>query len=318
MEQFFQDYILEIAHAQSIIKTERIQSLWSGYGEILRLTLEGSSIDTVVVKWMNGTSNSSHPRGWNSDIGHQRKIRSYQIENEWYQHFAQRSNARLPHCYGYTEKDGKSLLILEDLDAAGFPLRLSEISLLQLKNCIDWFAQFHADFMGVAPNGLWKTGTYWHLATRPEELEAMIDLSLKNSAHSIDKKLSNVSFQTLVHGDAKLANFCFGVEGEVAGLDFQYVGGGCGMKDLAYFMGSCLNEDLCEEYEELILDHYFEKLQDAMGKDIAAIETEWRPLYRVAWADFHRFLKGWSPDHWKINSYSERITKEVVLNLAGS
>ena len=31
-----------------------------------------------------------------------------------------------------------------------------------------------------------------------------------------------------------------------------------------------------------------------------------------AWADFHRFLKGWSPSHWKINDYSERITRGVI------
>ena len=40
-----------------------------------------------------------------------------------------------------------------------------------------------------------------------------------------------------------------------------------------------------------------------------------RSVYRVAWADFHRFLKGWSPGHWKINSYSERVTKEVISQL---
>jgi hypothetical protein len=45
------------------------------------------------------------------------------------------------------------------------------------------------------------------------------------------------------------------------------------------------------------------------------LEVEWRSMYRVAWADFHRFLKGWNPDHWKINSYSERVTSEVIKKL---
>ena len=35
-------------------------------------------------------------------------------------------------------------------------------------------------------------------------------------------------------------------------------------------------------------------------------------MYYVAWADFHRFLKGWSPGHWKINSYSEQVVKKVI------
>ena len=60
---------------------------------------------------------------------------------------------------------------------------------------------------------------------------------------------------------------------------------------------------------------YFEFLQNEMKERNDALETEWRSLYQVAWADFHRFLKGWSPGHWKINSYSERITAEVIKNL---
>ena len=32
-------------------------------------------------------------------------------------------------------------------------------------------------------------------------------------------------------------------------------------------------------------------------------------------SDFHRFLKGWSPGHWKLNAYSERLTSEVVKSL---
>jgi len=38
-------------------------------------------------------------------------------------------------------------------------------------------------------------------------------------------------------------------------------------------------------------------------------------LYRVAWADFHRFLKGWSPGHWKLTGYSERVVREVLQQL---
>ena len=87
------------------------------------------------------------------------------------------------------------------------------------------------------------------------------------------------------------------------------------MKDVAYFIGSCLNERECERLETKILDTYFEHLQSEMNERNVDLETEWRSLYRVAWADFHRFLKGWSPGHWKINSYSERITQEVINTL---
>ena len=169
--------------------------------------------------------------------------------------------------------------------------------------------------MGKRPVGLWEVGTYWHLETRPQELEVLDDQRLKGVAPIIDEKLSNCAYKTFVHGDAKLANFCFAKDGQVAGVDFQYVGGGCGMKDVAYFVGSCLDERESERLENQILDTYFQHLQAALPVRNEALESEWRSLYRVAWADFHRFLKGWSPGHWKINSYSERITTEVINSL---
>ena len=178
-----------------------------------------------------------------------------------------------------------------------------------------WLAKFHASYLGKSPDGLWEVGTYWHLETRPQELAVLEDQQLKEAAPMIDEKLNNCEYKTFVHGDAKLANFCFAKDGQVAGVDFQYVGGGCGMKDVAYFIGSCLDETACEQLEAQILDTYFKCLQSELKKRNEALETEWRSLYRVAWADFHRFLKGWSPGHWKLTSYSERVTAEVINNL---
>ena len=117
-----------------------------------------------------------------------------------------------------------------------------------------WLAHFHATFMGETPDGLWEVGSYWHLDTRPDELEALDDVHLKQAAGEIDALLRAARFQTFVHGDAKLANFCFSEDGtQVAAVDFQYVGGGCGMKDVAYFIGSCLYEEDCERHEAALL-----------------------------------------------------------------
>ena len=171
---------------------------------------------------------------------------------------------------------------------------------------------------------MWPVGTYWHLATRPDELDALPDGPLKAAAGEIDRRLTASPFQTLVHGDAKLANFCFSRDGRrAAAVDFQYVGGGCGMKDLAYFVSSCFHEADCEQLAPGILDRYFELLRAALlargsTVDIDALEADWRALYPVAWTDFTRFLQGWSPGHWKLHAYSERLTAEVVARLEGS
>lgn len=315
MNEYFKSIILQKTGASSLSEKEVIQELWSGYGKIVRIGLEDTPFKSVIVKHVQLPKQANHPRGWNTDIGHQRKVKSYQVETNWYNTYSKKSAARLPHCLAIERHNDEVLMVLEDLDEAGYPLRKGAVGWAEIEACLAWLAQFHASYLGMDTEGLWEVGTYWHLETRPQELTALDDLRLKEAAPEIDRKLNTCRFKTFVHGDAKLANFCFAKDGQVAGVDFQYVGGGCGMKDVAYFIGSCLNERECERLEEQILDTYFTNLQRELQERNDALETEWRSLYRVAWADFHRFLKGWSPGHWKINSYSERVTTAVINNL---
>ena len=218
-------------------------------------------------------------------------------------------------------KGSEQLILLEDLDAAGFSLRKSDLALHEVELCLQWLAHFHATFLNEPTEGLWEIGTYWHLETRPDEWDVMEDGALKQAAGKIDSMLNACTFQTLVHGDAKVANFCFSKDNsQVAAVDFQYVGGGCGMKDVAYLLGSCLDESLCERWEEQLLTFYFATFHQALrtlGKsvDFDALEAEWRALFPVAWTDFYRFLLGWMPNHWKVNDYSERLASEVLKKL---
>lgn len=320
----FESVIRNATGASTIRVDSVIQELWSGYGQILRVSLSGEgTLPTAVVKHVRIATDRQHPRGWNSNLSHQRKVFSYQVETEWYRSWSDRCDprCRIPGFLAFARDGENVLLVLEDLDAAGFPNRLTHLEWHQIERCLEWLAEFHATFLGAEPTGLWETGSYWHLETRPEELEALDDGDLKSAAAAIDEKLSAARFQTLVHGDAKLANFCFSEEGDrVAMLDFQYVGAGCGMKDVAYFIGSCLDEAACEAKEHALLASYFASLEAALkrrrpGVNPAPVIAEWRELFPVAWTDFHRFLKGWCPGHWKLNSYSERIARQVLARL---
>lgn len=315
MNEYFKSAILETTGATELSSMETIQHLWSDYGRIIRVVLKNASVKSVVVKHVQLSDGRDHPRGWSSDYGHQRKVKSYEVETAWYRLYSKSSRSRLPDCLGIYTTENEVLIILEDLNEAGYNLRKQSLSWDDLSACLEWLARFHASYLGQYPEGLWEQGTYWHLATRPQELEVLSDQTLKETAPLIDAKLRNCEFKTFVHGDAKLANFCFGESGQVAGLDFQYVGGGCGMKDVAYFVGSCLSDAECERLESDILDNYFQQFHQEFDVPITALEAEWRSLYHVAWADFHRFLKGWSPGHWKLNSYSERVTQKVINNL---
>ncbi len=323
MNDTFLETARRACNADEIFHLEDIQSLWSGYGKIVRYALKGGDCASVIIKHVKLPERARHPRGWNTDRSHQRKIASYHVESAWYRDWNGRCDAhcRTARCLALEERDDEFLMVLEDLDAAGFARRRDTVSLAEMRTCLHWLAHFHARFMGESPAGLWAVGTYWHLDTRPDELAALEDRALKAVAGKIDHALRAARYQTFVHGDAKLANFCFSDNGErVAAVDFQYVGGGCGVKDVAYFISSCLDEEACERHETELLDCYFAQLQAALASRAAAIDAsavvqEWRALYPLAWSDFYRFLKGWSPGHWKIHGYSERLAREVVAGL---
>lgn len=323
LEADLETAVLAAAGATSIMGTEAVQALWGGYGQIVRCHLNGGPQPSVIVKHVRWPDQRDHPYGWTSDLSHERKLESYRVETAWYDRYAATTTeaCRVPRCLALETRADEVIMVMEDLDAFGFAGRRDRVNDAELDACLSWLANFHAIFMGKSPDGLWPTGTYWHLATRPDEFDALEDGPLKSAASTIDRQLADSPFQTFVHGDAKLANFCFSDDGRrAAAVDFQYIGGGCGMKDVAYFISSCLDEDESERLAADLLDRYFALLAEALGRsgkalDVDALEADWRALYPVAWTDFYRFLQGWSPGHWKLHRYSERLAREVLEQL---
>lgn len=329
----FHTHLLRLSGVASFEVGEPVQSLWSGQGQILRYELSGAEHRSVIVKHSAPDRSATHPRGWQTDISYRRKLRSYEVEENWYTQWNVRcgTSVRTPDCFTTYSTGHERWLVLEDLDSS-FPIRRQRLDVAEAEVCLTWLARFHALFLGEDPRGLWSIGTYWHLATRPEEWEKMSHARLKAKAKRIDSLLNQCTYKTIVHGDAKLANFCFSEDGqEVAALDFQYVGGGCGMKDVAYFFGSSLSMEDHVAHEAKLLDHYFGQLRSAIQSsaeslidaaaatrpkvDADAVESEWRSMYPLASADFSRFLLGWMPDHHKVNEYSLSVVEEVLEGL---
>ncbi|MCM8536120.1 MAG: ecdysteroid 22-kinase family protein [Lentisphaeraceae bacterium] len=324
MKSFFEQTILTSTNSKSIGEQELIQSLWSGYGEILKIQLENGQKPSVIVKYIDLPDSVVHPRGWNTQKSHERKVKSYDVEMNFYSKYSQLcdDSCRVAENFASASESNSHIIVLEDLDAAGFPIRKSHLNPQGVKACLSWLANFHATFLEKEPEGLWDIGTYWHLDTRPDELQEMHEGPLKTHAKKFDQKLNSCKYKTFVHGDAKVANFCFSKSGtSVSAVDFQYVGGGCGMKDIAYFLGSCLDEHQCQQGEEEFLNYYFQELKAAVQKrqlkiDFHELETEWRGLYSWAWTDFYRFLLGWMPTHYKIHSYTKQLSDQVLSELS--
>jgi len=312
--------LTRVTAARSVVLEERVQALWGGYGEIRRVRLQGDTEALVIAKYVVPPSTAGDPAEARS---HLRKLRSYRVESAFYQRYAARCDisCRVPAALHARSEGDQTLLVLEDLDAAGFSKRRSRVSADDVAACLRWLAAFHATFLGDATDSLWKVGTYWHLATRPDELQALRDLDLRRAAPVLDERLNRARFKTLVHGDAKLQNFCFAdTDAAVAAVDFQYVGGGVGVKDVAYFLTSCLSPSELARNAQSYLDDYFRELAAAITRtgvptDIHALEAEWRALYPIACADFYRFLLGWAGEGGSRDAYLERVTREVLKAL---
>lgn len=290
-----------------------VQSLWSGYGSLQRWA---SPLKSIIVKYIQLASQVENNHGWGGSFAHQRKLKSYAIEAGFYKNYANQLplNCKVPQLLGLNDRGNFKLLVLEDLKISGFqPINSAPNEKLILA-VLRWLATFHAKFVNNKSADLWLQGTYWHLTTRPEELKAMPSGSLKKKAFAFDSLLLKAKHKTLVHGDAKLANFLSTSSNEVAGVDFQYVGGGVGVVDVMYFFSSCLSDSDLEKNADGYLAMYFYFLKEQLNDDVVfdALKLEWQQLYVIAWADFSRFLEGWRPGHWKLGNYAAQKTTEAI------
>lgn len=236
-------------------------------------------------------------------------------------------------------------LLLEDLSTA-YPHPApysSSNSIVVLK----WLANFHATFWRIEPSaliapplkvpnpnegdGVWEQGGYWYLDTRSEEME-----SLKSEAEDYPYLLPFCEYAasklrsrpgalgvTLMHGDCKGANIVFtsrsnsSSEEEVrcALYDFQYVGIGLGVQDLAYFLGTSVDRRQLEREpgEEQLLRFYYDELMAALGRrGIQETEYTWEVMmehWEWALVDWMRFMAGWGC--WGNSSWVERRVKAI-------
>jgi hypothetical protein len=307
------EWIASVTGARRARRGRQLQSLWGGYGDLFRVELDGGIAPTAVVKWVRPPAHAE------ATVSDTRKRRSYDVEAAFYRDFAARCDdtCRVARLYDSRIVGGEWLFVLEDLDAAGFAARRADTDATSLAACLAWLASFHARFLGEPGAGLWPTGTYWHLATRTDELPAITDSALRRIAPVLDARLSAARYQTILHGDPKEENFCFTADGRrVAAVDFQYAGRGCAMKDVAYLLHGRRDES-ADGIAHAHLDTYFRELRAAIARgptsavvDLDAIEAEWRSLYSIARLDFCRFLAGWRPSVWQ----RDRRGQEYVRN----
>lgn len=118
MKQEHQDLVLRACGASCLRVGSTIQTLWSGYGEIVRLHVQGCDRPSVVVKHVRFPREAEH-----TERSHARKVRSYQVEAHWYQNYSTDQSCRVPCCLAARCYGDEMLMVLEDLHVAGYDQR---------------------------------------------------------------------------------------------------------------------------------------------------------------------------------------------------
>ena len=308
------------------VKSDKISTLWSGYGSIVRQTYlldpKDKTRTTVILKHVS----ASHLAGSNFDVSHERKLISYEVERFFYKNLASKvQGAPVAKLF----ESGPDSILMEDL-AVNYPKENYSYSLDSAKVVLKWLANFHATFwqdtkQAVVPppskdvskaQGVWQQGSYWYLDTRQDEFEQLND-DWKALAVKVDEKLKSdgYTFQTLLHGDAKAANIVFNSEGtECAMYDFQYIGRGYGVKDLVYFLSTGV-KNMAQNEKEL-LGYYHQELVSGLSRKengVQLAEQYTKDImmehYELALVDWLRFMKGWGM--WGDSRYVERRVDEI-------
>ncbi len=137
MNNNFQKIILKATKAKDLFEIEEIQDLWSGYGKILRYGLTGTDVKSVVVKNVRIPRQNTRSRGLDASHSHQRKLKSYKVEMAWYREYSRNCTdaCRVPECLALEWQGDEFLMVLEDLDAAGFSDRKRSVSWKEMKTC---------------------------------------------------------------------------------------------------------------------------------------------------------------------------------------
>lgn len=300
----------------------RVTTLWAGYGCVNEVIVTHTTTagEKASVRLM--LKRVSPPANKDGE-SHRRKVKSYDVEADFYRKIAPDLVARgiaVPRPIVVNTGDHLELLMTDlrvthprSFTSGGFEESSAALTLL---------AQIHAMYWEISlPGGLWPEGSYWHLQTRLGELAGIRDERVRRSARALDRRLRGLDSngevisaarRTLVHGDPKGANLLLSLPGDHSGVqgsqlsaaayDFQYTGGGLGARDVAHILTAAVDEETLDEKEDELLECYHNALVTALrlrgdpeGEAAAnkcRLETL-RDEVELTAADYHRFLHGW-------------------------
>lgn len=242
--------------------------------------------ETVVVKLASPDENS---RGTGVGMG------AYEREVVFYREIADRAGDAVADSYfgEYDPDEGWFTIVLEDIEGAEQGDQIRGCTPAEAELAMDTLARLHAPFLGDLQLGAadWMNKDYpltqaLHEALLPgfferygDRVEAEHRAVAERFVKSHDAWLADERPPLgLVHGDYRLDNLLF-ADGAVTVVDFQTVGFGPPLRDVAYFLGTGLATEDRREHEERLVRRYLDGLE---ANGVTAIDWE------KCWEEYRR------------------------------
>lgn len=293
----------------SNIQQRVLGHLWAGYGQIVAVQATNGSNQScsLIIKQCIPPQTCS-----NLSEDHLRKLESYRVESCFYTHISSRMRGcgvLVPELKGvFEEEQGMTVVTMGDLGDHGryYTKKGNQLDLKEGRALLSWLARFHAVYWkaAAAPQGIWEEGSFWQLGTRRGELDqldqAWVERGLdQRTAEIIHDTIRKTRFRTVIHGDAKSANFFF-FDGDdtgplqIGGYDFQYCGMATPLRDVAYFLCCSMKQHHVSKYEDELLLHYYTELCAVLCAEDAEEYSlqELRTMYDLCVVDLARFMAG--------------------------
>ncbi|MFT6719209.1 MAG: Ser/Thr protein kinase RdoA (MazF antagonist) [Sphingobacteriales bacterium] len=289
-----------------------IQGIWGGFGRVYSALLKGKAVVVKHYSW----NNPDHLADPIQKEGLLRKIASYHNELAFYSScYRERINAA--HLLGVNRKETSLILIFEDGKGL-IPNPSHHLNEDRISKVLSFLADLHANTLQKP----WPlVGNYWHYNTRKAEWNRIRNTWLKKYASRINDTLENAQFTCLIHGDSKASNYLMSDDAnKIVPLDFQYFGTGIGVMDLVCFCSGIIPENDSAQFQSWV-NQYFQYLKLAMMKanspfSFQAVKQEWSGLIPLVWADYARFLEGWTGSSFKLGKWSDLMVaraQELLL-----
>lgn len=277
--------------AVSTVETEQIGVGVGVMGELFvaRMTFDGDAPDapsSVVVKL---------PSPYEVNRAQGVGLGMYEAEVAFYRDMAARTTARTPHCHFAEIVPGTAnfVLVIENLsrlvvadEVAGLDLERATVAIGALARIhgswwdqvdgeeFDWIPRMWSPriegFAGMFPD-LWAMYATKFADTLPpggREAGQAITSNYATIMKTLDAKPT-----TLVHQDFRCDNLMFAPDGtDVTVIDWQSVGRGASVYDLAYFISGSLDTELRRANERALVDEYVRVLARSGGPSMDAAE----------------------------------------------